>query len=122
MVIAVAAKSNSAESEVGERFCTARCFQLIDTETHKVRVVDNGQELESTPEVQDRAADLMIDEDVDLVLADSYGPTALRVLTKAGIKAVGAVHGRVREIVENYEYDDDECPICAEAEPWWNWR
>ena len=122
MVVAVAAKAKTVESEVDDRFCTAKCFLVVDTKTHEVEVIENGQGLESTPEVEDRAAEMMIDRDVDLVLADHYGPMALRALTKAGIETVGAIHGKVREVIGEYEEEDYECPINPDAEPWWNWR
>jgi len=72
--------------------------------------------------VEERAAHRIIEKHAEVVLAGQYGPTAYKALSAAGIEAVGAVHGTVKDFLEANEAEDYECPMSLDADPWWNWR
>jgi predicted Fe-Mo cluster-binding NifX family protein len=130
MVIAVAAKSHDPESEVDSRFCTANCFHLVNTGTHEIEVIDNISARGPVQKVETRAAGLIMEKGADMVLAGLCGPKAYECLCAARIRLVADIHGTVKDVVKSFEYeveqdgvmDEDECPICLEAESWWNWK
>jgi len=130
MLIAVAAKSSDPNSEVYSRFCTARCFHVINTGTHETEVVENIPECDPLSKVETRAAGLVMEKGVDMVLAGLCGPNAYRCLCAAGIQLIMAVQGKVQDVVDSLHIeedepmlcDEDECPTSPDAESWWNWR
>jgi len=122
MVIAIAANSKDPESIVGSRFCTAKYFHLIDSQTHDIRVIENKEANCELSEVEQKAADLIIDNGVKMVLAGQCGPLAFNSLSAAGIQVIAAVHEKIKEATNDYCYWDDDNEYSLNAETWWNWR
>ena len=122
MVIAVAANSKDPESLVGSRFCTAKYFHLIDLQAHDIKIIENKQSNCELSEVEQKAADLIIGNGVNMVLAGHCGPQAFNSLSTAGIQVIAAVHEKVKEAANDYCYWDDDNVYSLNAKPWWNWR
>jgi predicted Fe-Mo cluster-binding NifX family protein len=122
MVIAIAANSKDPESIVGSRFCTAKYFHLIDSETHDIKIIENEQSNGELSEVELKAADLIIDNGVKLVLAGNCGPVAFKSLSTAGIRVIAAVQEKIKQASKDYCYWDDDNEYSLNAEPCWNWR
>ena len=122
MVIAIAANSKDPNSIVGSRFCTAKYFHLVDSKTHEIKIIDNNQPNCGLSEVEQNAADLIIGNGVELVLAGQCGPSAFKSLSSAGVQVVAAVQERIEDVVDYCCYWDDDNEYSPNAEPWWNWR
>ena len=122
MVIAIAANSKDTNSIVGSRFCTSKYFHLIDSKTHEVKIIDNNQSNCGLSEVEKNAADLIIGNGVNLVLAGQCGPSAFKSLSSAGVQVVASVQEKIEDAVNNYVFWDDDNEYSLNAESWWNWR
>ena len=121
MVIAIAANSKDPNSIVGSRFCTAKYFHLIDSKTHEIKIINNQSNC-GLSEVEQNAADLIIGNRVELVLAGQCGPSAFKSLSSAGVQVVAAVQERIEDVADDYCFCDDDNEYSPNAEPWWDWR
>jgi len=100
--IAVTASGPGLDSQVESRFGRCPYFIIVDTDTMEYEAIHN-------PNVQVgggagiQSAQMMAQNDVELVLTGNCGPNAFRVFSQAGIKIVTGVSGLVRESVEKFK-------------------
>lgn len=100
MKIAVTSQGKHITCDMDARFGRARCFVVMDTETGKHTVVDNGQHLNAQQGAGVQAAQVLADLKVDAVITGHCGPKAFRVLEAAGIKVYVGLEGSVRQAVD----------------------
>ena len=102
MKIAVTASGPDLDSQVESRFGRCQYFIIVDTDTLEYEAIRN-------PNVQAgggagiQSAQMMVENDVEVVLTGNCGPNAFRVFSQAGIKIVTGVSGLVRESVEKFK-------------------
>jgi len=102
MKIAVTASGSGLDSQVEPRFGRCPYFITVDTDTMEYEAIYN-------PNVQVgggagiQSAQMMVQNDVEVVLTGNCGPNAFRVFSQAGIKIVTGVSGSVRESVEKFK-------------------
>lgn len=102
MKIAVTASGPDLDSQIESRFGRCQYFIIVDTDTMEYEAIRN-------PNVQVgggagiQSAQMMAQNDVEVVLTGNCGPNAFRVFSQAGIKIVTGVSGLVRESVEKFK-------------------
>jgi predicted Fe-Mo cluster-binding NifX family protein len=99
MKIAIPTKGHDLSSQVEPRFGRCPRFLIVDSETLEFETVENtaasmggGAGL--------RAAQIVVDQGVELVVAGEVGPKAYDVLDAAGVRVMARVSGTVREALD----------------------
>ena len=86
MKIVVSATGNNKESVLDKRFGRCEYFQIFDTETNEIKVLNN-KGASSSGGAGIAAASQIIDEGVNIIITGNLGPNAYELVEKAGIKA-----------------------------------
>jgi len=88
MKVAIASKGKEKTSLVDQRFGRCAYFQVVDlSQPEKIKVVENpGKGAQRGAGVV--AAQLVVNQGVEQVIAGNFGPNAERLLSSAGIKMV----------------------------------
>ena len=99
MRVAIPTRGEDLSAEVEQRFGRCPRFLVVDSETMAFSLVDNtaatmggGAGLV--------AAQLVIDQGVEAVIAGEVGPKAYDVLERANVKVYARVTGNVRDAIE----------------------
>jgi predicted Fe-Mo cluster-binding NifX family protein len=103
MKIAVTSTGGSMNSLVSERFGRCPYFLIYDTETEKFQAVSNlGEQRQNG--AGPKAAEMLINNNVDMVITGSVGDKAEQVLNKEDIKIVTGYDEKykVKDVVEKY--------------------
>ncbi len=103
MKVAVPAQDGSLEAKIDPRFGRAKCFIIVDPETWEFKVVDNKQNMQSPAGAGIQAAQIVANNDADVVVASDCGPNAFRTLKAADIEVFVGLSGTVKEAVESYK-------------------
>ena len=103
MNIAVPTTDNTGlEAEVAARFGRAPYFAIVDEKLETVEFIANtGQQAASGAGIQ--AAQLIADQEVDVLIAGNLGPKAFSGLERADIKLYQVDGGTVKQAVTNYQ-------------------
>lgn len=102
MKIAVTAKKNTGlETDIDPRFGRANYFAIVDTVNMDVNFIANTA-AESSSGAGVGAAQLIADQNVDIVISGSFGPKAFNGLSAADIKLYSVNGGTIKEAVEDY--------------------
>jgi len=99
MKIAVAAQQAGMSAAVDPRFGRAPWFVVVDTESNTSRDIDNGGNQSQAHGAGTGAADLLLREHVEVVVAGNFGPKAEAVFRSAGIEMVSWSDGTVAQAV-----------------------
>lgn len=105
MIIAVTAKEGSLQSEVDPRFGRAAYFLIANSQTGEVFAHDNREGVEASNGAGTGAAQLMVENKVDILFTGSVGPKAGDVLEKAGIKVKEKTTGTVEMVLDQFASD-----------------
>lgn len=101
MRIAVCSTGRNLNSPVDDRFGRCAYFVLVDENGNHIQTVANSA-VSSPQGAGIAAAQLLIDHQVDTVLAGRVGPKAIKPLKSAGIKVFTGISGTVNESLENF--------------------
>jgi len=85
MKIAIASTGQKLTAKVDQRFGRCPYFLLINTENQKLKVLKNTASRASRG-VGISAAQLIVDQNVQAIMAGNFGPNAIRVLQTSGLK------------------------------------
>lgn len=100
--IAVSAVSGSLDAQIDPRFGRCQCFIIVDSEKLDFEAVPNVSK--SAPSGAGiRAAQIIADKGVKIVLTGRVGPNASQALSSAGIEVVTGVSGTVKDAVEKFK-------------------
>lgn len=102
MKIAVPAQDGSLDAKIDMHFGRARCFVVVDPDTWEFTVADNEQNVQALAGAGIQAAQIVADQDADVVIASNCGPKAFRTLKTANIKVFVGTDGTVREAINSY--------------------
>lgn len=119
MLIAVTAKSADPNSEIEPRFGRAPYFQIIDTESDEVKVVENTRNVNAMQGAGIQAAESLANNKADVLLTGHCGPKAFHTLNAAGIKIVIGVDGTVKEAIERFKNNEYEYTTSPDVESHW---
>ena len=99
MMVAVPTAGNDLNATVEQRFGRSPRYILVDTETWEFRVVDNPAAHQAGG-AGVFAAQLVIDQGAEAVIAGDVGPKAFSVLERAGVKVYPRVTGTIRDALD----------------------
>ena len=99
MKIAVPAQDGSLDAKIDMHFGRARCFVVVDPDTWEFTVADNKQNVQALAGAGIQAAQIVADQDADVVIANNCGPKAFRTLKAANIEIFVGVNGTVRKAI-----------------------
>ena len=98
MKIAVTAQEGRIDSPVDSRFGRAPFFMIADSDTMQVYAHDNSEGVNAGNGAGTSAAQLMAEQNVEILFTGKVGPKASEALEKAGIKVVEETTGTVEEV------------------------
>lgn len=102
MKIAISATGKTIENLLDMRFGRCEYFQIHDTESGEIKVLEN-RGLNSGEGAGIAAANQLIDEKVDAIITGSLGPNAFELIKKTGIKAYKCGNIPINSILEKYK-------------------
>jgi len=105
MKIALSATGSSVDAELDERFGRCRDFFVADSEGTALDPLENRYATGSAAGI--KAARLLADRGVSVVLTGSCGPNACDTLEAAGIRVVTGCGGTVREVLKRYQAENN---------------
>ncbi len=103
MRIAVPAQDGNLDAKIDMRFGRAKCFIVVDMDTWEFDVVDNKQNIQAPAGAGIQAAQIVADQDADVLIAGNCGPKAFIALKAADIKVFVGLDGTVGEAVKSYK-------------------
>ena len=99
MLIGIPTRGNDLSAEVEQRFGRCPTFLIVDSETLEFHTVDNpAATMGGGAGV--RAAQQVVDEGVEAVIAGEVGPKAYEVLERAHVEVYARVSGSIRDAVD----------------------
>jgi len=119
MKIAVTSKGKEIESETDKRFGRAYGFIIFDTEKNDFSFVNNTQNLEASQGAGIQAAQIISEQDADVLLTGHCGPKAFKVLSAAGVKIYTGAEGSVQEALNNFNNGELQEITSADVEGHW---
>ena len=114
MRIAVPVNSKDIKSELCPSFGRAPYFLIYDTTDKSMVFLDNPA-TRSTGGAGIRAAQMLIDQSVKVIIAPRYGENAARVLIDGGIRVYKNIAGTAEENIEAYE--NNQLNVLADIHP-----
>ncbi len=99
MKIGIPTRGNDLSADVEQRFGRCPMFLIVDSATMDFHLVDNSAALMGGG-AGVRAAQQVVDEGVDAVIAGEVGPKAYEVLDRANIKVYARVTGSARDAID----------------------
>ncbi len=96
-------ENNEAEARVAARFGRSKYFSIIDQQSKEIKFIENTA-VDSASGAGVKAAQLVADQKVDLLLANNIGPKAFRGLAKTSLKiySLEGMTGALTEALNNY--------------------
>ncbi len=104
MKIAAPTFKGGLSDEISEQFGRAESFTIVEVEDGEIRSVEvvKNRAAEKLSGAGVSAAQFVVDEGVDVLLAGNIGPKAYSILRAAGIKVYRASGLKVSDAVERY--------------------
>ncbi len=100
MKILISAAGKEKTDDFDLRFGRGEFFQIIDTETNDVKVIENsGKSEDHAGTVSSQQA---IDENVDVIITGHLGPNAFMLLSSTDIELLTDKGGTVEEVLNQY--------------------
>ena len=101
MKVLISAVGKEKTDEFDLRFGRGEFFQIIDTETGDVKVLENeGKKSDHGAGIG--ASQQVIDENVDVLITGHLGPNAFQILENTNIELYSAKGGTVEKVLEDY--------------------
>ncbi len=98
--ICLTAKHNTLEAEMDPHFGRAPYFLILDPEVQQIEAIRNPY-AEEAQGAGIRAAQMLADKGVRILLTGQVGPKADKVLQAAGIQIISGATGTVKEAIQN---------------------
>jgi predicted Fe-Mo cluster-binding NifX family protein len=99
MKVAIPTRGHDLSSEVEPRFGRCPRFLIVEAESLEFTTVENAAASMGGGAGM-RAAQIVVDQGVELVIAGEVGPKAYDVLEAAGVRVMARVSGTVREALD----------------------
>jgi predicted Fe-Mo cluster-binding NifX family protein len=99
MKVAVSAKGTDIEAQASPVFGRCQAFVLVDSETMAFEALENPS-ISARGGAGVQAAQFVIDQGAEAVIAGNFGPNAFAVLNAAGVSVYRFDGGSVRQAVE----------------------
>jgi predicted Fe-Mo cluster-binding NifX family protein len=99
MKVAIPTRGEDLSAEVEQRFGRCPRYLIVDPETMEFTILENSA-ASMGGGAGVRAAQLVVDQGVDAVIAGEVGPKAYDVLQQAGVKVYARITGTAREALD----------------------
>lgn len=107
MKVLITSVGKDIKDNFDQKFGRCEYFQIIDTETNDIKVVENeGKKADHGAGTG--ASQQAIDENVDVIITGHLGPNAFQILDSSDIKLLSAKTGTVEEVLDQYKKDELE--------------
>ena len=107
MKIAISSSGKNAEDLLDTRFGRCKYFQIHDTESGKVKIIENkGQSSSGGAGIA--ASNQLIDEKVNAIITGSLGPNVFELVQKSGIKAYKCSSIDINSALHKYKNNELE--------------
>ena len=100
MRIAIASKDRELSSQIEPRFGRAEYIIIYDTRSQEPEVLDNREIAQLTGGAGVKAAEAVVDKNVDYVISQNFGPKALQVFKAANVGAAVMSGETVAQAIE----------------------
>ncbi|APF26615.1 NifB/NifX family molybdenum-iron cluster-binding protein [Clostridium botulinum] len=101
MKIAISSTGKTMENLLDMRFGRCEYFQIHDTESKEVKILENeGQNASGGAGIV--ASNQLVDEKVDVIITGNFGPNAFEIIEKAGVKAYKCESISITSVIEKY--------------------
>ena len=105
MKIAISATGKTKDSSLDVRFGRCEYFQIHDTDTGEIKVLENEGKIASGG-AGIAATNQLIDEKIDIIITGNLGPNAFELIEKEGIKAYKCDGMIISSVLEKYKNDE----------------
>lgn len=102
MKIAVTSAEPNIEAKVDPRFGRCSYFVISDLETGNLTTIDNTNAANAGG-AGVSTAQIIIDEDINVVITGNCGPNAYKALSNAGIQIITGASGTISDVIEQYK-------------------
>ncbi|MDU1320932.1 MAG: NifB/NifX family molybdenum-iron cluster-binding protein [Clostridium botulinum] len=101
MKIAISSTGKTMEDLLDMRFGRCEYFQIHDTESKEVKILENeGRNASGGAGIV--ASNQLVDEKVDVIITGNFGPNAFEIIEKAGVKAYKCESISITSVIEKY--------------------
>ncbi|AUM96039.1 TPA: NifB/NifX family molybdenum-iron cluster-binding protein [Clostridium botulinum] len=101
MKIAISSTGKTMENLLDIRFGRCEYFQIHDTESKEVKILENeGQNASGGAGIV--ASNQLVDEKIDVIITGNFGPNAFEIIEKAGVKAYKCESISITSVIEKY--------------------
>ncbi|AVQ46022.1 NifB/NifX family molybdenum-iron cluster-binding protein [Clostridium botulinum] len=101
MKIAISSTGKTMENLLDMRFGRGEYFQIHDTESKEVKILENeGRNASGGAGIV--ASNQLVDEKVDVIITGNLGPNAFKIIEKAGVKAYKCESISITSVIEKY--------------------
>jgi len=112
--IAIASNGKTLESQVDPRFGRCSYFLVVDSETEEFKVLTNTAD--SMPQGAGiSAAQLVVDQKVEAVIAGNFGPKAVNVLSQSGVKIYPVSGKTAKGVIKDFKAGKLKAVVSSEA-------
>ncbi|MGL5650645.1 MAG: NifB/NifX family molybdenum-iron cluster-binding protein [Paraclostridium sp.] len=102
MKIAISASGKNLSDLLDKRFGRCEFFQVYDTETKEIKILQNkGNQASGGAGIA--AANQIVDEDIETIITGNLGPNAFDILSENSIKAYTCECLDIEEILRKYD-------------------
>jgi predicted Fe-Mo cluster-binding NifX family protein len=119
MKIVITAQGDSLESPLDPRFGRAKMFVLFDTETEKIEVIGNQQNMNAAQGAGIQSAQNVVRAGAQAVITGHCGPKAFRTLSAAGVSVYCSSASTVGEAVSLFKNGELKKTETADVEGHW---
>lgn len=101
MKIVISSTGKTSENLLDMRFGRCEYFQIHDTESREVKILENkGQKSSGGAGIV--ASNQLIEEKVDVIITGNIGPNAFELIEKSGIKVYKCGNVAISLVLESY--------------------
>jgi len=119
MKLAVTSAEEGIESSVDLRFGRAKCFVVVDLETHETTMAGNTVNLNAAQGAGIQAAKAVIDLGAKALITGHVGPKAFSALQAGGVAIYPVSGGTVAQAVSQFEAGLLKTIAAADVEGHW---
>lgn len=101
MKLAFSTEGSTVDDDINPRFGRCNNFLIIEDSLDNATVISNGGAMASGG-AGIKAAQTLIDNNVDAIITGNVGPNAYSTLSSAGINIFTGANGKISQAFENY--------------------
>jgi len=103
MIVCVPVTGDGSSLELDSRLGRAATLALVDSESGRVRLIGNPQNLRAAQGAGIQTAQRIVEEGAGVVIVANCGPKAFAVLRAAGVRVFLAARGVAGELVSQWK-------------------